>query len=47
MRPPLLYEVNWTAIGTVPAEATALAGYAGKLFLSTKTNGLFWRDAMK
>jgi hypothetical protein len=47
MRPPLLYEVNWTAIGTVPAEATALAGYAGKLFLSTKTNGLFWRDAVK
>ena len=47
MRQPLLHEVNWTAIGTAPAAATGLAGHAGKLFLSTATGQLWWRDAMR
>ena len=47
MRQPLLHEVNWTAIGTAPAAATGLAGHAGKLFLSTATGQLWWRDAVR
>jgi hypothetical protein len=46
MRLPLLYEVDWTAIGTVPTAATGLAGHAGKLLVSTVTDQLWWRDAV-
>jgi hypothetical protein len=46
MRLPLLYEVDWTAIGTVPTAAIGLAGHAGKLFVSTVTDQLWWRDAV-
>jgi hypothetical protein len=46
-RLPLLHEINWTAIGTVPDDATGLAGYAGKLVLSTAGNQLWWRDALR
>ena len=47
MRPPLLHETHWTAIDTVPDDATGLAGHAGKLLISTATNQLWWRDATR
>jgi hypothetical protein len=47
MRLPLLHEVNWTAISTVPEDTTGLAGHAGKLIMSTATNQLWWRDAVR
>jgi hypothetical protein len=45
MRPPLLHQTHWTAIDTVPHDATGLAGHAGKLIISTATDQLWWRDA--
>jgi hypothetical protein len=47
VRLPLLYEVDWIAIGTVPGDATGLAGHAGKLIITTTTNQLWWRDAVR
>jgi hypothetical protein len=47
MRLPLLHEVDWTPIGTVPVAATGLAGHAGKLLISTVTNQLWWRDTVR
>jgi hypothetical protein len=46
MRLPELTEIDWTLIGAVPEPATALAAYAGKLFVTTTTNALYWRDAI-
>jgi hypothetical protein len=47
MRPPLLHEAHWTAIGAVPDDAIGLAGHAGKLIISTTTDQLWWRDAVR
>ncbi len=47
MRPPLLHQAHWTAIDTVPDDATGLAGHAGKLIISTATDQLWWRDAVR
>jgi hypothetical protein len=47
MRPPLLHQARWTAISTVPDDATGLAGHAGKLIISTATDQLWWRDAVR
>lgn len=47
MRPPLLHETQWTAIDTLPDQATGLAAHAGKLIISTATNQLWWRDATR
>ena len=46
MRLPFLQEVDWTPIGQVPGQPAALAGHAGKLFLATADNALYWRDAV-
>ncbi|MDQ3761408.1 MAG: hypothetical protein M3460_06820 [Actinomycetota bacterium] len=47
MRLPLLHDVDWTAISAIPDDATGLAGHAGKLIISTATNQLWWRDAVR
>jgi hypothetical protein len=46
-RPPLLHETNWTAVDSVPGDATGLAGYAGKLIISTAADQLWWRDVTR
>jgi hypothetical protein len=45
-RPALCANADWTTIGEVPGTPTALAGYAGKLFLANTAGELHWRDAI-
>lgn len=46
-RLPVPHEIGWTAIARTPAPVTGLAGHAGKLIISTTTDQLWWRDAVK
>ncbi len=45
-RSPLLHAVGWTPIAAAPTDVTALAGHAGKLWISTADDRLWWRDAV-
>jgi hypothetical protein len=44
-RLPFESDINWTAIGTVPEPANALAGADGQLFLATTAGNLWVRTA--
>jgi hypothetical protein len=45
-RLPALEDAEWVPVGPVPGTPTALAGWAGKLFVANTAGELHWRDAV-
>ncbi len=45
-RLPVVADAPWVPLGSAPGTPTALAGWAGKLFLANTAGELHWRDAI-
>jgi len=45
-RLPALEDAEWVPLRPVPGTPTALAGWAGKLFVANTAGELHWRDAV-